>query len=298
MGGGFEIRGAASPVKSIFSTVQNAGVVITKSQGKETLLHKQSTTCLSIPLDYHSKNGNNRNVCDICHRCVKDCSYEDNVLLQNLKPRIIRAVNQLASRCNSFRTSYYNRFTTSVCCSSIDQRHLFTQRSRNRFDSFKRIESEFGGYINRLIDKMLKTIRPSREEDKEMFIANSKSERKSVVVTVNDVKNMQAQAGTPSELPQASQNNSSPHQNPQRKLPLTTDIPSKDACNRTGHVTEFRHAGCHSNRSVNFFYMDSGRYWSIAEKLGVLSGIKPKFALVIVDSKVGISFVQYKKPIY
>ena len=68
----------------------------------------------------------------------------------------------------------------------------------------------------------------------------------------------------------------------------SADTPSSgpnNSCPQSGHVVEFKGAGCLSNRSLNFFYMDSSQYWSVAQRLG-LAADEAKVGLVIVDLKV------------
>ena len=271
---------------SSFST----GKEIVTNPVREKVVVRQTTTCLSMPLEYNNKNWKKGNVCDICQSCVKDCRYGDSVLRlpENLKSRIVSTAALLASSCSTLRTSYYNRLATSICCSPrtppLDI-HL-TQKSgvTVSVDSLKNLDNELSSYINKLLGKMLKTLETGNQENNSLLITSGNVGKENVVVSVMDGK-VQVRVGQPGETPQATPDN--PLQDRQVKPHKMAHLKAKDKCIRTGHVTEFRDAGCHSNHSVNFFYMDSGKYWSVAERLGVLSGSANKVALAIVDLKVG-----------
>ncbi|XP_022780634.1 thioredoxin domain-containing protein 11-like isoform X2 [Stylophora pistillata] len=69
-----------------------------------------------------------------------------------------------------------------------------------------------------------------------------------------------------------------------------SSIPN-DNCGAMDPVSKFTGAGCTSNRSVNFFLVDSIEHWTVAERLGVSWTPEDKIALVIADFKNDVQFV-------
>ena len=69
--------------------------------------------------------------------------------------------------------------------------------------------------------------------------------------------------------------------------------PEFGTCEQPGKVIVFAGAGCYSNITVNFYYMDSRKYWNYALAFGVEHDTLPQVALVLVDSQVRVCRFRY-----
>ncbi|EDO38515.1 predicted protein [Nematostella vectensis] len=218
-----------------------------------------------------------RNVCDICHRCRKGCSGNHDNRFGAIQARLLGG---LAPRpCSTVLTSYNpSSLVTSVCCKRVDPKTEVVRKG-SLFD----YENKLSSLIDSIFDNIVALKGMSQKNDHlnvESIKAMLSDETKRLTELAS--KEDQAKPKPTAEVHAPTPGNVTAGN--------VTDDDATDGCNRTGHVTRFLGAHCHSNKSVNFFYMDSEEYGIIAERLGVRWGAD-RVALVIVDVKNEAQYV-------
>ena len=261
---------------------------------KETVLpsflgkRENVETCRSVRVQrQHERKGNKLNICHVCHICkLESCIKERRFEVLNMEALA------LTNSCSSVKPRYYSRGTTSICCTvrSADGINHLSPLDRIQtvsLRSLRELEKGWDDFFTDILDSITKSF------GSEM--------RKNVQDNAKEAKPSSEQNVRCSSPGRAQKDSSEGGASSSSPLPLLRDTyttlneaprvgVANNACVRTGHVTEFLGAGCHSNRSVNFFIMDSTECWTVAEKLGVRRSDKAKVALLIADLKVHTVF--------
>ena len=250
------------------SAIRREDVLIPGRVWSLPLLNAHKSVCQSLQIPQQSSVKNRRNVCDVCYTCQRqNCQRNMGPGLQSfLSSDIAATLSSLRNGCISFRAGYFLFATTSICCSlqTVD-----TTENLSSLEQYKTLYQQ--------------TVRQMRRTLNEMF-----SDLMAAIippVTKTDFQNGDSQARSVDGKT-----------SPQQGLPLKEyydplrmsydDETKSNSCTAADDVTQFTGAGCHRNRSVNFFLMDSTEYWSVAEKLGVRNTPKDRTALVIADLEV------------
>jgi hypothetical protein len=227
---------------------------------------------------------NKQNVCNIC--CTKGRHYHYGDAFEVVRNRLRRNRLIMATSCSSIRPFYYPILSASVCCrgfQSLKHRKMAELRKAFGLSNDQILQRKIGNLFDSIYYKLLKAIEPLQKGS-----LDDDNEHDKVLSGLEATNKLTGKSIPPAAVSTNSISNQSAKSNVSLK---TTNMANKtsDGCNRTGHVTIFHGASCYSNRSVNFFYMDSGRFWSVAQRLGVKGNpadIKHKVALIIVDVKV------------
>lgn len=264
-----EVASDTSQFTKHFNVMTNQGdFLIASKDWNLPLLLAHERSCQSLPVPKQSNLENKRNICDVCYTCqLQKCQQNMGSGLQSLlSSDIVTALSSLMNGCSSFRPGYYGFATTSICCTVQEVETTGNLSSLEQFkptnlESLRQTERSLDDVLSDLVAAMVSPVKPRFHKDQDE-------------ATSTDAKNTARQA-VPLE-----ENHDSLHMFP-------GDETKNNSCETTGHVTQFTGAGCHSNRSVNFFLMDSTEYWDVAERLGVRDTPKGrKTALVIADLEV------------
>lgn len=244
-------------------------------------LAKEDYLCGSLVL----KENNRKNVCDIC--CTKGRHYNHGDVFDVILNRLRRNGLGMSTSCSSVQTFYYPGLKASICCGRASQSakdHKIAElRKKFRFKDDQMSRQKIDNLFDSLYYKLLKVIEPLQKGN-----VNDENVYSGLQATKNRLPGQSSVPPPPAAVSTSSITNQ-PHQTNTSAKDINQTVVSHDGCNRTGHVTVFNGASCHSNRSVNFFYMDIGRFWSVAQRLGVKGSVdvlKTKVALVVVDVKV------------
>lgn len=229
-------------------------------------------TCQSFKVQTQSDFlENKRNICDVCHTCqLKTCKQVFG-LSSFMNSDIALTSSFFSNGCSTIRPLYYTLVLTSICCTV--QMTQTTKGSGSSLERIKTVSLESLREIERSLDDIINELFSSIIPPFRRTGYNQAKGHSSL---------MEPHVGTKNPLPQSS----SLVQKHDSLDDSSTDNVSNRSCVPTGHVTQFTGAGCHSNRSVNFFLMDSTEYWGVAERLGVNSTHRDKVALVIADLEV------------
>ena len=262
-----EITAGISQITGHINVVNRAGHLL--GAGKEwsfPLLLPHKTTCQSLQVPKQSNLENKRNICDICHTC-QNCYDNMSPGLQSFtNSDIVTALTSLKNGCSSFRSDYYLFATRSICCT------VQTVETTNNFSSIKQFNPVYLKHLRQMRslddlfgDLVAAIIPPGKKpgfgkgHDQEARSLSAKNPRQQAVPTEEYCNSLHTFS--------CNENNS-------------------NSCTATVSVMQFTGAGCYSNRSVNFFLMDSTDNWEVAERLGVRNTCKDKTALVIADLEV------------
>jgi len=207
---------------------------------------------------------NKYNICHVCHK-FRNMAFG---LPTCLKSSIVITLSSFTDGCSTIKPLYYPLPVTTICCSvQLPQTSKYLdsleQIKTTRLESLTRLERNLDDLFNELWSSFVTPLkRPSFEN-----VYNMSSESQDVT------KNSLSLSAPRQE-----------HHTPLHNSSIEDVV--NDTCVRVGHVAQFAGAGCHSNRSVNFFLMDSTEYWGVAERLGVRRTPQDKVALVIADLEV------------
>ena len=228
-------------------------------------------TCQSFKVQQQSDSlENSYNVCNVCHTFQNAVFGLPNILRNN----ILSTLSSLVNGCSTMKPLYYPLVETKICCSvktAETNKYLSSleQIKTVHLKSFTQIERSLNDILSELLDSFITPLKSTGMESGDYQVKGNNSMTES-------------QGGTEDTLP-----HSSPRQEHQDSFDNSSaDVVGNNSCGPKGHVTDFAGAGCYSNRSVNFFVMDSTEYWGVAERLGVKSTSQGKIALVIVDFEV------------
>ena len=241
-------------------------ILITNKEFSASYLFAPRTrNCQSFKVQKQSDILENKyNICHVCHK-FRNMAFG---LPTSLKSSIVSTLSSFTDGCSTIKPLYYPLPVTTICCSAqlpetskyLDSlEHIKT----TSLESLTRQERNFDDIFNELWSSFVTPLkRPSFEN-----VYNVSSESQDLA------------------------KNHFPHSAPLQghHTPLdnsSIDDAGNNTCIRTRHVTQFAGAGCHSNRSVNYFLMDSTEYWGVAERLGVGRTPQDRVALVIVDLEV------------
>ena len=206
--------------------------------------------------------GNNYNICNVCHT-FQNVVFGLPTLLKN---NILSTLSTSINGCSTVKPLYYPLAVTSICCTV---QMTETTKYMSSLEQIKTISLESLTRMERSLDNILKELLGS------IGLKNGYNQ-----VTGNNSLN-EPENGKRDTAPHSSPVLQEHHSSPNNS---STDVVGNNSCVPTGRVTQFTGAGCYSNRSVNFFVMDSTEYWGVAERLGVNS--TSHVALVIVDLEV------------
>ena len=263
-----------------FNTSKLESLKIINSQGDILITNKELSVpylfaplrnCQSFKVQKRSDILENRyNICSVCHK-FRHMAFG---LPSCLKSSIVSTLSSFTDGCSTIKPLYYPLPVTTICCSvqlAETSRYLDTleQIKTASLESLTRLERSFDDIVNELLSSFVTPL--GRTGFKNVY---NQVSRHNLSTESQDV--------TKSSSPHSTllQKHYPPHENSS-----TEDIVNS-ICVRTGHVTQFTGAGCYSNRSVNFFLMDSIEYWGVAERLGVHNTPRGKVALVIADLEV------------
>lgn len=253
---------------------------IINSQGDVLITNKDFTVpyvfaplrnCQSFKVQKQSDIFENKyNICNVCHT-FRNMAFG---LPTCLKSSIVSTLSSFTNGCSTIKPLYYPLPVTTICCGvqrAETSRYLSSleQIKTVSLESLTRLERSFDDIFNELLSSFVTPLR--RTGFKNVY---NQVSRHNLSTESRDVTK-----------------NSFPHSSLLQKHHTPLDNSSiedvgNNTCVRTGHVTQFTGAGCHSNRSVNFFLMDSTEYWGVAERLGVNKTPQGKVALVIADLEV------------
>lgn len=225
------------------------------------LLIAHKSICRSLQIPQQSNVENRRNVCDVCYTCQRqNCQRNMGPGLQSfLNSNIAATLSSLRNDCITFRVGYFLFATTSICCTLQTVETTKNLSSSEQYETLyqqtlKQMRRSLNGMFS---DLMAAIIPPVTKTD----FQDGDSEARSVDGKIS------SQQGLPVRV-------------------FSDDETKSNSCTATDDVIQFTGAGCHRNRSVNFFLMDSTEYWDVAEKLGVRNTPKGRTALVIADLEV------------
>lgn len=244
---------------SIKSANVHQGWIILDKEWKMPILLASKSVCQSLQIRQQSNLENKHNVCEVCYFCQYwNCQL--NVLpgVENIKTEILSLKND----CSSIRSRNYQLSSISICCGlkMMAKNTLFPyQALQQRLDL--KASKQMGGSIDDLFSKLLATSISSTMKEDIPTLENG------VAVEVGSSPQQVSQYGDLQTIPSVDEN-------------------KKNLCAMEDNATAFAGAGCFSNRSLNFFVMDSMQYWSVAERLGVHTTVKDRKALVIADLEV------------
>ena len=281
--------------------------------------------CQSTVLEnYNSVQESKRNVCDICQTCCRmyGCSRFTDLKInrQRLQKQFRADTSRHSKTCSSLANSYNPGVTTSVCCVEMvkkPKQEAATQKEdKGELESLMEFDVELREIADQWVDRLTKLLESRSKEEgpssrrwvveaekngdtvlikgSKQTMSDEEAGKDSVITGVADQKSKRRaesgkSAGTRTDE-ENQKNTETPKNGDSKPADLFAKVPSSDSgssCLHTGRVVEFQGAGCLSNRSLNFFYMDSGQYWMVAERLGVTTNkSRAKTALVIVDLKV------------
>ena len=245
-------------------------ILITNKEFSVPYLFSSLGNCQSFKVQKQSDILENKfNVCNVCHK-FRTMAFG---LPSCLKRSIVSALSSFADGCSTIKPLYYPLSVTTICCNAqlpetATYLDTLEEIKTASLESLTRLERSFDDIFNEVLSSFVTPLkRPSFEKN----VYNQVS---------RDNLSTESQDGTKNTFPgsPAMQEYHTPLDNSSIQ-----DV-SNNTCVRTGHVTQFTGAGCYSNRSVNFFLMDSTEYWGVAERLGVHG--MPQVALVIVDLEV------------
>ena len=247
-------------------------ILITNKEFSVPYLFAPLRNCQSFKVQKQSDILENKyNICNVCHK-FRNMAFG---LPTCLKSSIVSTLFSFTDGCTTIKPLYYPLPVTTICCSvqlPETSRYLDTleQIKTASLESLASLERSFDDVFNELLSSFVTPLkRPS----------------------LKNVHNQVSRHNLSTESPDVTKNilsHSAPLQEHHTPLDNSSieDV-GNNTCVRTGHVTQFAGAGCHSNRSVNFFLMDSTEYWGVAERLGVHRTPQlGKVALVIADAEV------------
>ena len=246
----------------------------------ERLENAYVTWCQSLPLSYGNWYGM-QNVCDICRECYEMCSCDVNsfpLRTTTSTYSVLRNLSPLRNSCRSLRRNYQESNVLSVCCFQnsvsrvqemiLDESIGSLRTTLKEGDSVTAVAGKFKtfdgnvedtvsrnnpGILNRLLGNLMT-----------MFSSDVSEDRKKILV------------GSTERGRDASSEN----------ISQTSEYQEYGTCDRPGKVRVFEGASCYSNITLNFYLMDSRKYWRYAEAVGVQHDFPSRVALVIVDVKV------------
>lgn len=257
-----------SKVYSALPTLVNPGdIQPTSHYNSHDSQAKTGVLCSSFLVKNKLKQ---QRVCDVC------CTKRSPCQLMNFKTIDLQRNELTPSSCWSLRLDLVTR--ANVCCHGALPIFGYKERLKNkvRFISDKAFKQKLDSFLDSFYNQFLKVLKPLHNDLKE---EDDYEQMSGFQATKDVVESTIASAVSTNHV-----NNSTTIKD-SGYLATQLNNSISDGCNQTGHVTHFHGASCHSNRSVNFFYMDSERFWSVAERFGV-HGIQNKVCLVIVDVKV------------
>lgn len=248
-------------------------ILITQKELNVPYLLAPLRTCQSFKVQKPSDvQGNRYNICNVCH------TFRNVVfgLPTFLKNNILSTLSSFIDGCGTMRPLYYPLAVTNICCTA---QMAQTNKYLSSLEQIKTVSLESLTQIERSLDNILKELVGSiiTPHKRTGLKKNGYNEEK------GNNSSTGPQDGTKDTFPPSSllQEHQDSIDN------SSTDVIGNNSCEPKGHVTQFTGAGCHSNRSVNFFMMDSTEYWGVAERLGVNSTPQAgKVALVIADLEV------------
>lgn len=208
----------------------------------------------------------------LCKSCIRSLTFQDKYFsnLFSHFPRNIVIIEK--NVCWSFKGSCYAPICrATICCHNNKNKHNYKLlKNKIKFSSDKELQHKIDTFIDSFYEKVLKVLEPLHQDKMDNKLG-SEATRK----VVNSV--------TPAVMSTANTRQTTVQLN---GTTVMSGFNSSDGCNRTGHITQFYGASCRSNRSVNFFYMDSERFWGVAQRLGAHDGNKNKTCLLVIDTKV------------
>ena len=267
------ITSNSSNLKSLKIINSQGDILITNKEFSVPYLFAPQTNCQSFKVQKQSDIiGNKYNICNVCHK-FQHMAFG---LPTCLKSSIGSTLTAFTDGCSTIKPLYYPVPVTTICCSAQlaeTSSYLDTQEKIKtvRLESLRRIERSFDDIVNELLSSFVTPLRRTGFKNVDNQVSRHNLSTESQDVTKN----------------------SFPHSALLQKHHTTLENSSiedvdNNTCVRMGHVVQFTGAGCYSNRSVNFFLMDSTEYWGVAERLGVHNTPQGKLALVIADLEVHV----------
>lgn len=244
---------------SLKSTNFHKEWIILDKEWKMPLLLASKSICQSLQIRQQSNLKNKLNVCEVCYFCQYwNCQLNLLPGVENIKTEVLSLKND----CSSIRPRNYQLSSIIICCGlkmMTNNTPFLHQALQQSLDS-KAFE-QMGESVDDLFRKLLATLTsPTTKEDIPTL------ENRVAVEVESSSQYVDVQI-----IPSVEENN-------------------ENLCATEDNATAFAGAGCFSNRSLNFFVMDSMQYWSVAEKLGVHTSVKDRRALVIADLEVNALF--------
>lgn len=247
-------------------------ILITNKEFSVPYLLASLRNCQSFKVQKQSDIIENKfNICNVCHK-FRNMAFG---LPTCLKSNIVSALSSFTDGCSTIKPLYYPLPATTICCNvqlpeTATYLDTLEEIKTASLESLTRLERSFDDILNEVLSSFVTPLkRPSFEKN----VFNQVSRHNLSTESPDVTRNTFPRSPTMQEHPTSLDNSS------------IQDV-SNNTCIRTGHVTQFAGAGCFSNRSVNFFLMDSTEYWGVAERLGVHGMPQAGVALVIADLKV------------
>jgi len=266
------IASDSSNLGSSLKIVNSQGdLLITNKEFSAPYLFAPLRNCQSFKVQQQSDILENKyNICNVCHK-FRNMAFG---LPTCLKSSIVSTLSSVTDGCSTIKPLYYPLPVTTICCSvqlPETYRYLDTLEHMKTasLESLTTQQRSFDDIFNELLSSFVTPLkRPS----------------------FKNVYNQVSRHNLSTESQEVTKN-TFPHSAPLQEHHTPLDNSSiedvgNNTCVHTGLVTQFAGAGCHSNRSVNFFLMDSIEYWGVAERLGVHRTPQGEVALVIADLEV------------
>lgn len=250
------------------SIITQGDLMITGKEWHLPMLQAHKRKCQSLQIPGQSNLEKKHNVCDVCYTCERqNCHHNMVPGLQSL----ITSLSSLRDSCNCFRSGYDLFTAGSICCTvqTVETKNLSSseQKMPSYLESLRQARTSLDGFLGDLLAAIIPPVSKSALQK-----------------GVNEMTSLNVKNSPQKGLSVKDYFDPSPM--------IFGDETNKNSCTATSTVVQFLGAGCHSNRSVNFFIMDSTEYWHVAEKLGVYNTPSGKTALVIADSEVCFLSIQ------
>ena len=262
----------SSNLRSLKIINSQGDILITNKEFSVPYLFAPVRNCQSFKVQKQSDILENKfNVCNVCHK-FRNMAFG---LPTCLKSSIVSVLSSFTDGCSTIKPLYYPLPVTTICCSAqlpetATYLDTLEQIKTASLESLARLERSFDDIFNEVLSSF---VTPLKRHSFEKNVYNQSSRYNLSAESQDVTKNTFSHSASLQEHPSTLDNSS-------------IQDGSNNTCVRMGHVTQFAGAGCYSNRSVNFFLMDSTEYWGVAERLGVHGMLQAKVALVIADLEV------------
>ena len=218
----------------------------------------------------HPLQSKSFSICNLCHTCLEHGLCLERSIFRppfSVKDHTLSSLPSFGYGCTSFRHHYFVHFVTSICCTpKMGETTEDVSYLRQSEFPQQALQTQIDNSVSDIVEELVNSVTP-------------KSKRSST-------------KGVYHQLIKQDSSSTDIHGEMGRNVfPLSSFMERSfdsfhDNCGPTDPISKFAGAGCTSNRSVNFFLVDSIEHWTVAERLGVSWTSEEKIALVIADFKV------------